>query len=112
MAERQKIPISDRDLRIDPGLAAAYKANQAGRPDLYDQVFEMDDEVALYIRDRAAEQFPDDLNAREIAAQLALEVAHMDRAQLVIDGLSSRLFGRDREALEPHEAQADLPPAA
>jgi hypothetical protein len=59
---------------------------------LYSSVFRDDEELALYIRRRGVELEPDDLLARELIMQLALEVVEIEKRQKLIEGLHPRLY--------------------
>lgn len=111
MPHREPKPTSDLDLKLDAGLVSKFEAHRERHGDLYPQAFETDEEVALYIRRNAIKNFPDDLEARDTAVQLALEVAYLDRSQVIIDGVVP-LFKGDLFAPQDVAATADLPPAA
>jgi hypothetical protein len=111
MPERQTQPQSDLDIGVEKETIDSFEGQLDNRGDLYPSLKQTDEELAMYIRRQAIKRFPDDLQAREGAVELALEVAYLDRSQLTINGLQQRLFSDEALTVEDL-VRAELPPAA
>jgi hypothetical protein len=108
----------DRQLslpKVDPATVKQFEGVPHVNSDLYDQLFVDNPELALFIRRRAQDLAPDDMDRREEISNVALEVIAIAKSQALINGLNRRLFGNGTDYQPPairDGLEAQLPPAA
>jgi hypothetical protein len=92
----RKTNIDDSDLSlppVHPKTIQSLEREGASADTLYQRVFEEDSVTALFIRRRAINLAPDDLEEREEIAKLALQAVELKTNQALISGLTGRLLG-------------------
>jgi hypothetical protein len=82
---------------VDPKTIQSVEGEGIDTDSLYKRIHQDDAETALYIRRRAIQLAPEDLDNREEIAKLALQAVELKNKQTLINGLSSRLVGHPQK---------------
>jgi hypothetical protein len=96
MKSPKKTKTLDSDLSLPPVHAKTIQnleREAANTQTLYERVFQEDSATALFIRRRAIDLAPVDLDEREEIAKLALQAVELKTNQALINGLNTRLGG-------------------
>jgi len=107
MSEHEKARSGNLSLVVNPGVIAGFEKDDVHPETLlrYDRLFESNPDLALWLRRRATQIEPDDLDERGSIAQLALEALDIVDRQIAVNGLQ-KLFEM------PSAPESNLPPAA